>query len=82
MSRNPTGSSCGMNAIHFKYNLNKNIFCIIIKNIGAINFPISFGTNDYEHGENIKPTGLPAVVFSEVLKVLEINSLEAHRLVL
>jgi hypothetical protein len=37
MSRKPTGLSCEMNAIHFK-KIKQNIFCIIIKNIGAINF--------------------------------------------
>jgi len=31
----------------------------------------SFGTNDYEHGGNVKPTGLPAVISDEVLKIPE-----------
>jgi hypothetical protein len=38
MSRKPIGLAYGLNAIHFKKNLNKNNFYIKIKVIGAINF--------------------------------------------
>lgn len=41
----------------------------------------SFGTNDYEHGGNVKPSA-NLEISNEVFKVLGLKSLETHRLVL